>query len=144
MTVPEKTKREVGKAYVYLVWDSKLLVFSQPDFPEAGIQVPGGTLDPDETPEAGARREAQEETGLKLEELAFERLGETKFLHPNGELHHRHFFRVEAPGPYPETWDHWELYDAGGQGPILFHFRWHDLRNSVELAAEQGSFLEFL
>ena len=34
------------------------------DAPEAGIQVPAGTVEADETPAAAALREAREETGL--------------------------------------------------------------------------------
>jgi 8-oxo-dGTP pyrophosphatase MutT (NUDIX family) len=40
------------------------LIFSHPDYPEAGLQVPAGTLEPGEHPEAGVLREAYEETGL--------------------------------------------------------------------------------
>src|SRR5690348_18410922 len=52
------------KALAYITWGNTLLVFSHPDFPEAGIQVPAGTIEPGEEPEAGALREAFEETGL--------------------------------------------------------------------------------
>ena len=40
------------KALVYITWGDKLLVFSHPDFPEAGIQVPAGTIEPGEEPGA--------------------------------------------------------------------------------------------
>ncbi len=50
-----------------------LLVFEEPDFPEVGVQVPGGTVEPDEGVLAAARRELHEETGL-LVEVPFEHL----------------------------------------------------------------------
>ncbi|MBA2247495.1 MAG: NUDIX domain-containing protein, partial [Chloroflexia bacterium] len=42
----------------------RLLVFSHPLSPEAGIQVPAGTIDDGETPEEAVLREASQETGL--------------------------------------------------------------------------------
>lgn len=37
--------RKVGKVYAYITHEERLLVFKHVDFPEVGIQVPGGTLD---------------------------------------------------------------------------------------------------
>ena len=55
---------EKHKAFAYITWQGRLLVFRQPDFPEAGVQVPAGTIEVDEMPEAAVLREAYEETGL--------------------------------------------------------------------------------
>ena len=52
------------KVFAYITKGDRLLVFAHPNHPNAGIQVPGGTLEEGETPEEGALREAQEETGL--------------------------------------------------------------------------------
>ena len=56
------------KAFAYITSGStsghRLLVFSHPLSPEAGIQVPAGTMDDGETPEEAVLREAGEETGL--------------------------------------------------------------------------------
>ncbi len=60
----------VKKVYAYITCAEKLLVFSQADFTEAGIQVPGGTMEPDELPESTVLREAHEETGLEGLQLA--------------------------------------------------------------------------
>lgn len=43
--------------------DRHLLVFSHPESPSAGIQVPAGGIDPGEDPATAAIREAEEETG---------------------------------------------------------------------------------
>ena len=50
--------RKVEKVYAYITSENQLLVFKHVDFPEAGIQVPGGTLDAGETPKAAVLREA--------------------------------------------------------------------------------------
>jgi len=50
----------IQKVLAYVTWGDKLLVFSHPDFPEAGIQVPAGTIEPGEEPEAAVLREAFE------------------------------------------------------------------------------------
>lgn len=44
--------------------EHRLLVFTQPGSPAAGVQVPAGSIEPDEQPLAAAHREVLEETGL--------------------------------------------------------------------------------
>ena len=39
------------KVFAYLTHGHRLLVFRHADFPEAGIQVPAGTVQPDERPD---------------------------------------------------------------------------------------------
>jgi ADP-ribose pyrophosphatase YjhB (NUDIX family) len=51
------------KVFAYITHGRRLLVFRHIRAPQAGIQVPAGTLLPGEKPEAGVLREAQEETG---------------------------------------------------------------------------------
>src|SRR3954447_6051365 len=46
------------KGIAYITHGEELLVFEEPDFPEAGTQVPGGTLESQELPAAGVMREA--------------------------------------------------------------------------------------
>ena len=52
------------KVFAYIINHHRLLVFSHPFFPEAGIQVPAGTIKVNERPEAAVLREAFEETSL--------------------------------------------------------------------------------
>ena len=48
------------KVLAYITHGERLLIFSHPDCPEAGLQVPAGTLEPGEDPAEGAMREAWE------------------------------------------------------------------------------------
>src|SRR6185437_14423165 len=86
----------IQKVLAYITWDDKLLVFSHPDFPEAGIQVPAGTIESGEEPAVAVLREAFEETGLIGLTLVAP-LGERmRDVTPFGkdELHHRYFFHL--------------------------------------------------
>jgi 8-oxo-dGTP pyrophosphatase MutT (NUDIX family) len=126
------------KVLIYATQSDRLLTFSQPDFPEAGLQVPGGTVEPDEEIEEAARREFQEESGLKAE-APFTLLGRKVYRLPH-EIHDRHFFHVALLGEYPEAWDTREETPSVGGPPIRFRFGWNRL-GEVNLAADMGAFL---
>lgn len=53
----------VPKVSAFITRGEELLVFTQPEHPEAGVQVPAGTMEPAEEPIVAALREAAEETG---------------------------------------------------------------------------------
>jgi 8-oxo-dGTP diphosphatase len=99
--------RQVDKVVVYITRGDRLLVFTQPEFPEAGLQVPARTIEPGETPEEAARREAREETGLK-------RLGVWTLLGERerdmvdfgrDEVQRRYFFHARCDDPNaPDRW----------------------------------------
>jgi 8-oxo-dGTP pyrophosphatase MutT (NUDIX family) len=66
------SKVTTEKVVAYITQGDKLLVFSHPHHPGAGIQVPAGTIKAGEAPEEAVLREAYEETGLdKLKLRAF-------------------------------------------------------------------------
>lgn len=52
------------KVLAYITHGNRLLVFRHPHAPEAGIQVPAGTVEEGEDPGTAVLREAAEETGL--------------------------------------------------------------------------------
>ena len=136
------------KAYAYITHGSRLLVFVHVNKPEAGIQVPGGSLEDGEDPAVGALREAYEETGL--ENLTLVRfLGEQwRDLRPHGmeQTDHRHFYHLRCEGDVPERWRHSELTPSdGGVGPIPFELYWVNLFDVLpQLIAEQGFLLDRL
>lgn len=53
------------KVLAYITYNDKLLVFTHRDAPEAGVQVPGGTVEPDESIEDALYREIAEESGIE-------------------------------------------------------------------------------
>ncbi|HKS70450.1 MAG TPA: NUDIX domain-containing protein [Ktedonobacterales bacterium] len=134
------------KVLAYITHRRRLLVFRQPDFPEAGIQVPGGSVEPGETLEAAALREAREETGLgglRLVRL----LGVRDFdgrSRGRDEIYRRAFFHLRCQGAEPpEAWRHAEHTPSDGSpGPIAFELFWAPLPDGVpDLIAEMGALL---
>jgi 8-oxo-dGTP pyrophosphatase MutT (NUDIX family) len=133
------------KVFAYITHGRRLLVFSHPHSPAAGIQVPAGTIEPGEPPELAALREAAEETGLPDLTMAFF-LGEhLRDMSDFGldQLHQRYFYHLPYAGDPPATWRHGELTPSDGTpGPIVFEFFWAALPDGVpELIADHGKFL---
>lgn len=114
------------KVLIYAVWQDRLLVFNEPDFPDQWLQVPGGTIEPGEVPEIAAGREFFEETGLAVEvPLHPLTVQEYRFEKDGREIcHRRHYFLLRLTGDYPDTWIHLEEHSFDGGGPIRFRFFW--------------------
>ena len=123
--------RRRRKVYAYITHGDRLLVFTHVDAPEAGIQVPGGSLEKGEDAEAGVLREAEEETGLAGLRLAG-LLGECEHPLPDlGEVHHRRYYHLTCAQAPPEIWEHREMYPSDGSAPPLFRFYWVPLPAGV-------------
>ena len=141
-------RRVVGKVLAYITHHGRLLVFRQPAFPGADIQVPAGTMEPGEAPAEAVLREVEEETGLaNLRIVAF--LGAVDMdLRRWGRdvIHRRHFFHLALDGDTQETWRHWETSPSEGDVPeIEFEFFWVDMPDGIpELAGEQAALLHLL
>jgi 8-oxo-dGTP pyrophosphatase MutT (NUDIX family) len=120
----------------------KLLVFRQPEFPDAGVQVPAGTIEPHENKQNAALREAEEETGLR--DLRVERcLGSYEYdmLPYRDEVQTRHVFHLTVSHARPR-WQHYERNSSIHSEPISFEFEWIDLSDtSIELAGGQDHML---
>lgn len=135
------------KAFAYITTGQRLLLFTHPEHPEAGIQVPAGTLRDGEDPVAGALREAEEETGLSGLRVAGVIGGQRYDMRPFGadEFHDRTFVHLVLDDPAPETWIHGEFdpSDAHDDGrPIPFAFFWVDLPDGVPpLIADHDRFV---
>jgi 8-oxo-dGTP pyrophosphatase MutT (NUDIX family) len=136
------------KVIAYITHGGRLLVFRHTDHPEAGIQVPGGTMEPGESPDDAVLREAQEETGLDaLEIRVFLGVQEVDLARFGLEgLQRRYVYHLGLRGGAPESWLHYESTPSDGTpGPIEFEFFWVRLPDEVpELAGAQGEFLDRL
>lgn len=134
------------KVFAYITNRNRLLVFIHPFAPEAGIQVPAGTIKSNERPEAAVLREAFEETGLPdLVLVSF--LGEhERDMSDFGrdEIHHRYFYHLRCEGNPPATWRHEERDspDDPKEVPIIFEFYWAPLPHDVPpLIADHGQMI---
>ena len=125
------------KVLAYITHDGQLLVFRHPDYAEAGIQVPGGTVAEGESPTAAVLREATEETGLTSLRLVAH-LGDFEQPVPErDEVWTRHCYQLACEEAPPETWRHDELTPSDGTpGPYTFEFFWVNLPDGVPQLAE--------
>ena len=131
------------KAFVYITYQNKLLVFIHPHAPEAGIQVPAGTVKDGEDTAVAALREAVEETGLAdFTMQSF--LGEATFHdHTKNEIHYRFFYHLTFDTSPQERWQNFETDPcAGTDNSYLFEFYWVDLTQEYpNLIAQHDAFL---
>jgi 8-oxo-dGTP pyrophosphatase MutT (NUDIX family) len=136
----------VAKVVVYVTSGNKLLVFRHPESPEVGLQVPAGTIEPGEAPEAAALREASEESGLDLAGPA-RSLGVREVdMAPFGGSGwvRRHFYHVEAAAAVPDRWRHTEVTPSTGGAAVPLELFWVDADHVPPLAADQGAMLDSL
>ena len=133
------------KVFAYITHAKRLLVFRHLDFPEAGIQVPAGSVKEGEDLEAAALREAWEETGLsELSMVTY--LGEhIRDMTDVGldAIYHRHFYHLRCEGIPPERWQHDEADPSDGSpAPVRFEFFWAALPGGIpELICDHGKLL---
>lgn len=120
------------KAYAFITHGDHLLVFAHRDHPEAGIQIPGGTIEAGETPDQAVRREAFEETGLT--ELVFSAyLGKELVQLPERDLwQERHFYHLRCEQETPSHWSHIEHFPSeGDESEIALELYWVKLPDQI-------------
>ncbi len=122
---------ERNRVVCYITRGKQLLVFEHDADYEAGIQVPGGGIEPGERPEAAAIRESLEETGLSLKNPVF--LGSKRYAFETSNQHW-HFFWLEAPQSTPDSWEHF------AENKYAFYHRFADPK-TTEICWPMGDFL---
>lgn len=144
MTGPLGGPRPPRKVYAYLTRQRagrrQALIFTQDD-PAAGVQVPGGTVEPGESLAAAVRREVWEEAGLSAIDWRGE-VAATLYAPPGrpGALVERHFFHGVLAG-VPDRFVH-HVTGAGVDRNLIFHYRWVSDPAEVPLIAAMGLFLD--
>lgn len=133
-------QRKIGKVYAYIVHGNRLLIFTQPRYPNVIPQVPGGTLEAGEQPDKAVLREAFEETGL--DGLAIvEKLGEAEVDYSADVMLYCHFYQLRCTQQPPEKWEHVEMFAAEGDENPLFAFEWIAIDESMPDLGIRGLYL---
>ncbi len=136
----------VGKVVAYITSGDRLLVFRHVHEPEAGVQVPAGTVEPGESPDDAVLREAHEETGL--EGLTIRRyLGRRDYDDPTVRVppvvHRRFYYHLECSVDAPSIWRHFEEHPSEATEPVEFELWWVAFPDGAPpLEGLLGDFLE--
>ena len=136
----------IQKAFAYITQENRLLVFSHVEFPQAGIQVPAGTIEPGELASDAVLRVSAEESGLHDLRIVHE-LGSSTFdRRPLGrnEIDQRHFFHLVSDGHIADNWEHHDVSGtASGRPPLLLAFTWLNLdaKPAKKLIADHGAMI---
>jgi len=130
---------------VYITRDTsegrQLLVFTHrvPEAPD--VQVPGGTIEPDETPIEGALREAHEETGLSR--FGAPRLLAEEVWHGPDETVQCYFVHLPLARTAPDAWEHVVTAGELDQG-LVFSLFWTTLPDTSGLWPNMAKYVHRL
>ncbi|MCE7792941.1 NUDIX domain-containing protein [Salipaludibacillus sp. CUR1] len=134
----------VKKAYGYVtrVKDGRVqvLVFQHP-VPEAGVQIPKGTVETEEAPDEGVIREMKEETGLNDVHLNH-LLAEDLWKNNDGAVHHRYFYKLTVSDA-PDEWV-WNPAGGGEEEGLTFRFFWISAAEERGLIRGHGDYLHLI
>ena len=126
MSATTLVERRRRKVVVYATFGGRILLFEEPEYPHVGWQPPGGTVRPDEAPDAAAEREFEEETGFPPRG-EWRALGVCTYRYALGgfdHIHERHFYHLALAETLPENFETLEATPDGGGPPIRFCFFW--------------------
>lgn len=114
----EQGWREKALVYVTRGVEDLLVLEHSEEFPDAGVQVPAGGVEPGEDPARTAERELFEETGLRLADAAVHLVSHF-WTTEEAPSRIRHYYWLTAPLDAPDSWLH--VVSAGqDDGGMLF------------------------
>ena len=119
---------------------TEVLVFRHP-IPEAGIQIPKGTVNDAEDTYDAVIREIEEETGLKNFEVE-NLIAEDYWENDDGAIHNRFFYKIKVSN-VPNEWDY-KPTGGGDEEGLTFRFFWISSKNEVELIRGHGDYLDLI
>jgi 8-oxo-dGTP pyrophosphatase MutT (NUDIX family) len=96
--------REKSLIYVTRSPAELLVLEHTEEYPDAGVQVPAGGVDPGEGPDQTVERELAEETGLHIDSAPV--YLESRVWRTAAPSRIRHYFWVVAPPGTPDRWSH--------------------------------------
>ncbi|GAK03581.1 MutT/nudix family protein [Geomicrobium sp. JCM 19037] len=141
--------KTVTKTTAYITRNKKnkfqLLTMIEEGVESYGIQVPGGTLEDDETLEQCLLREIDEESKLKAVEIN-EYLGSHKYyLATKQAMITRHYYLLNITEDCPDEFSVVVESDGIDNG-WLYHYRWIDIEENqkIKLGGELGEYLDHL
>lgn len=125
--------------------DREILVFEQKNNPDAGLQVPGGTIEDDEFLIDALYREIEEETGIPRKDLELQgKVNKTNYFPENRDVvYERNIFHLAFTGEEREKWEHHVESDGKDNGMTFCH-RWIPVKDLPELAANQDQYIDAL
>lgn len=117
---------------------TELLVFTHRHQPEAGVQVPAGTVEDGEDVAVAVVRELEEESGLSG--LAMRGPIDVYWWDtPSGKYRmHRHVFHFTATDAVADEWTIEPRGEDEEKQRLVFEFRWMPIDQAHSLSGEQG------
>ncbi len=143
------TVKKRCRVYAYVTSLKGVLVLEHPRHPEAGLQVPGGTVEPEESPETAVMREVFEETTLKNLSAPV-LLGRHTFDMREYDMNEEQdawFYQLHTVEPTADSWLHEEKFGSTDPltPPIPFRLYWAKLPyEGKPLIAHHGKYLDQL
>ena len=134
------------RVYAYVTSVKGVLILEHPKHPEAGLQIPGGTVEAGELPEVAVVREVIEETTLQ-QLSAPVLLGRHTFDMREFDMNEEQdawFFQMHSLKPTRDSWLHEERFpsDSPVATPIPFRLYWANLPyEGKPLIAHHGKYL---
>lgn len=123
----------------------KILVYEHKEQPEAGLQVPGGTIERNELLLDALYREIEEESGITRDELHLQ--GKVKsskyFPRDRNVVYNRTIFHFSYIGDDRTEWDY-QVEGNGKDRGLVLSYRWIPLNALPKLAAKQGEAIEYI